>query len=72
MSKNSEKRQKCRKTIKNLKKLEKNLQNLDLPPGILAWLTNFLTNRQQRVKLSNNIFSDWAMVSAGVPQGTKL
>ena len=52
--------------------LVKKIHNLDLPPGIAGWLTSFLTNRQQRVKLPNNIFSDWAKVPAGVPQGTKL
>ena len=29
-------------------------------------------DRFQRVKLSNNCYSQWARVSAGVPQGTKL
>ena len=52
--------------------LVKKIHNLDLPPGIVGWLTSFLTNRQQRVKLPNNIFSDWAKVPAGIPQGTKL
>ena len=32
----------------------------------------FLTDRTQRVKLSNDCFSEWGSVPAGVPQGTKL
>jgi hypothetical protein len=52
--------------------LVKKTHNLDLPPRIVGWLMSFLTNRQQRVKLPNNIFSDWVKVPAGVPQGTKL
>jgi hypothetical protein len=33
---------------------------------------DFLTGRKQRVKLNQNSYSDWAYISAGVPQGTKL
>ena len=36
------------------------------------WILVFLTNRQQRVKLFYDCFSERAGVSPGVPQGTKL
>ena len=39
---------------------------------IFLWIADFLTDRFQRVKLSNYCYSRWARVSAGVPQGTKL
>ena len=32
----------------------------------------FLTNRQQRVKLSLDRFPEWGAIPAGVPQGEKL
>ena len=38
----------------------------------MNWVVDFLTNRQQRVKLSEQCFSEWGQVPAGVPQGTKL
>ena len=46
------------------------LKNLDLPSGIVSWITDFLKDRKQRVKLSQECFSEWG--TAGVPQGTKL
>ena len=52
--------------------LAKKLENLDLPPGIVSWVIDFLKNRKQRVKLSQDCFSEWGVVPAGVPQGTKL
>ena len=44
----------------------------DLPPWVIHWIKSFLTNRQQRVKLSQDCFSEWGPIPAGVPQGTKL
>ena len=44
----------------------------DIPEAVLSWITDFLTNRKQRVKLSSDCFSEWGAVPAGVPQGTKL
>ena len=35
-------------------------------------MCDFLSNRFQRVKLSNDCFSEWGAVPSGVPQGTKL
>ena len=48
------------------------LHSLDIPPEIINWVSVFLTNRQQRVKLASDCYSEWAAVPAGVPQGTKL
>ena len=39
---------------------------------IMCWITDFLQNRKQRVKLSNDCYSEWGNIPAGVPQGTKL
>ena len=52
--------------------LAKKLENLDLPPGIVNWVIDFLKNRKQWVKLSQDCFSELGAVPAGVPQGTKL
>ena len=52
--------------------LAKKLENLDLPSGIVYWVIDFLKNRKQRVKLIQDCFSEWGVVPAGVPQGTKL
>ena len=52
--------------------LVRKLQNLDLPSSIINWLADFLSNRYQRVKLSEDCFSQWGSVPSGVPQGTKL
>ena len=48
------------------------LNGLDIPLWVLNWVTDFLSNRYQRVKLSNVCYSDWRSVPSGVPQGTKL
>ena len=48
------------------------LSKLDLPPMVMSWITDFLQNRKQRVKLSNDCYSEWGNIPAGVPQGTKL
>jgi hypothetical protein len=39
---------------------------------VFKWIKDFLTGRKQRVKLNQNSYSDWADISAGVPQGTNL
>ena len=36
--------------------LAKKLENLDLPSGIVSWVIDFLKNRKQRIKLSQNCF----------------
>ena len=48
------------------------LRVYDIPEAVLSWITDFLTDRKQRVKLSSDCFSEWGAVPAGVPQGTKL
>ena len=48
------------------------INGLDMPHSIKAWVTDFLTNRHQRVKLSSDCYSEWSPVPAGVPQGTML
>jgi hypothetical protein len=39
---------------------------------VFKWIRDFLKGRKQRVKLNQNSYSNWANISAGVPQGTKL
>ena len=48
------------------------LQQYDMPEWVITWITDFLTNRQQRAKLSQECVSEWGDVPDGVPQGTKL
>ena len=38
------------------------LHNLDLPNSVINWITDFLTNRFQRIKLTDNCYSEWDMV----------
>ena len=52
--------------------LIRKLSSFDIPYKIVGWIIIFLQNRKQRVKLSQECFSEWGMVPAGVPQGTKL
>lgn len=47
------------------------LHNLGVPNILLRWLCSFLSNRLQRVKLSQ-IFSDWIQLKGGMPQGSWL
>ena len=48
------------------------LCSFDINSHIVNWIHNFSSDRSQRVKLSNDCFSEWKSVPAGVPQGTKL
>ena len=52
--------------------LKRKLETLDMPSWVVFWVIDFLTDRQQRVKLGNDVYSSWSSVPAGVPQGTKL
>ena len=45
--------------------------NLGLPDFLVCWLTSFLCQRRQKVKLGS-AQSEWATINAGVPQGTVL
>ena len=47
----------------------KKLTNLGLPSLLVRWLTGFLCERRQRVRLGQCL-SDWSHVNAGVLQGT--
>ena len=44
----------------------------DTPDPVISWIIDFLTSSKQRVKLGHDCFSEWGVVPAGVPQGTKL
>ena len=48
------------------------LTDYELPPWVLDWIADFLTDWKQRVKLAHDCYSDWGSVRAGVPQETKL
>ena len=48
------------------------LATYDIAQWVLEWVTDFLTHRKRRVKLSQDCFSEWELVPAGVPQGNKL
>ena len=45
--------------------------NKMLPEWIVSWIAAYLTNRKQRVKISDE-YSSWATVEAGVVQGSVL
>lgn len=53
------------------KRLLSKLSHLNLDEHVFAWLSNFLTNRQQFV-YANNSSSSLSPVLSGVPQGTVL
>ncbi len=47
------------------------LENMGVPPILLRWIASFLFQRRQRTKIGS-VFSPWAHIHGGVPQGTKL
>ena len=47
------------------------LEKLQFRGEILSWLSEYLSNRQQRVVILNGK-SDWQSIQAGVPQGSVL
>ena len=51
------------------KRLLMKIERLGITGNLLKWITDFLSNRQQRV-LINGISSEWTEVSSGVPQGS--
>ena len=52
--------------------LERKVFGLSFPRAVTLWVADFLTHRQQRVKLSiETVFYEWGPVPASVPQGTK-
>jgi hypothetical protein len=44
---------------------------LRIDPKLLKWMHSFLFQRQQRVKIGL-VFSSWATLNGGMPQGTWL
>ena len=51
--------------------LSTKLEAYDLDNNAVGFVRSYLTNRLQRCKI-NNSFSEWAKISAGVPQGSML
>ena len=47
------------------------LGKLDVPPALLTWISSFLSNRQQAVRIGG-ILSDWKALKGGVLQEIKL
>merc|ERR1712029_1057862 len=47
------------------------LKNYNINGPILNWITSFLSNRSQFVKINNSV-SDSLKVTSGVPQGSVL
>jgi hypothetical protein len=52
--------------------LSEKLTKYNIPRSVMLWILDFLTDRKQRVKVSQDCHSEWSKVPAGVPQGTKL
>ncbi len=48
------------------------LTKYNIPRTVKLWILDFLTDREQRVKLSQDCHSEWGKIPAGVPQGAKL
>ena len=48
------------------------LASYGIPDFLLQWIRGFLTVRQQRVRMGQDLFSDWLHIHGGVPQGTRL
>ncbi len=47
------------------------LNKLQVHPALLAWISAFLFNRRQAVRIGN-VLSQWKTLKGGIPQGTKL
>ena len=47
------------------------LEKYGIAGNLLVWLSSFLSNRMQAVKVNNNL-SEWSQVLSGVPQGSVL
>ena len=52
--------------------LSDKLTKYNIPRTVKLWILDFLTGREQRVKLGQDCHSEWGKIPAGVPQGTKL
>ena len=53
------------------RRLLKNLESYGISGNILEWVTSFLSNRKQRVRV-NTDHSKWVDVISGIPQGSVL
>jgi len=53
------------------KRLISKLSSYGLNKELIEWITAFLINRKQRVRI-NNIFSDWVDTDSGIPQRSLL
>ena len=51
--------------------LMEELGKLDVHPTLLTWISAFLTNRPQAVRIGGTL-SDWRTLKGGLPQGTRL
>ena len=51
--------------------LIKKLKVLSVDPFLVSWVTSFLCDRKQRVKLGS-VFSSWVTLNGGIPQGSWL
>ena len=51
--------------------LIKKFEKLNLEPTIIIWLRDYLSNREQRVKLGKEV-SEWLKLGNSVPQGSWL
>lgn len=45
--------------------------HFDIPPSTVAWISSFLCDRYQRVRVGDEL-STWSKISSGVPQGSVL
>ena len=52
-------------------RLIKKLQGYGIGGNVLVWISEFLSNRTQRVSVNNSL-SSWSKVTSGVPQGSVL
>ena len=48
------------------------IRRLDIPHEVQCSVRDFLTDRYQRAKISNDCYSKWNNASMGVPHGIKL
>lgn len=48
------------------------LRSYNFSNNVVSWFGSYLNNRQQRIKTSNGVFSEWKCNSVGVPQGSTL
>jgi len=53
------------------RRLISKLKSYGINADVIAWIEAFLSTRRQRVKI-NNVFSEWASVLSGIPQGSIL